>query len=112
MAFIRINQIKDADGSIEPDELELANDIIEAMMITRKGSIPGSRGYGLTQIFIDMPGPDAINMITVELAEAMDEYIPSLELPERQQTPERHSRHRCRHCQSTAKRSRTEVHSF
>lgn len=36
MAFIRINQIKDADGSIEPDELELANDIIEAMMITRK----------------------------------------------------------------------------
>ena len=56
MAFIRINQIKDADGSIEPDELELANDIIEA------------------------PGPDAINMITVELAEAMDEYIPSLEL--------------------------------
>ena len=46
MAFIRINQIKDADGSIEPDELELANDIIEAMMITRKGSIPGSRGYG------------------------------------------------------------------
>ena len=67
MAFIRINQIKDADGSIEPDELELANDIIEAMMITRKGSIPGSRGYGLTQIFIDMPGPDAINMITVEL---------------------------------------------
>ena len=54
MAFIRINQIKDADGSIEPDELELANDIIEAMMITRKGSIPGSRGYGLTQIFIDM----------------------------------------------------------
>ena len=80
MAFIRINQIKDADGSIEPDELELANDIIEAMMITRKGSIPGSRGYGLTQIFIDMPGPDAINMITVELAEAMDEYIPSLEL--------------------------------
>lgn len=27
-----------------------------------------------------MPGPDAINMITVELAEAMDEYIPSLEL--------------------------------
>ena len=76
MAFIRINQIKDADGSIEPDELELANDIIEAMMITRKGSIPGSRGYGLTQIFIDMPGPDAINMIT----EAMDEYIPSLEL--------------------------------
>ena len=80
MAFIRINQIKDADGSIEPDELELANDIIESMLITRKGSIPGSRGFGLTQIFIDMPGPDAINMITVELAEAMDEYIPSLEL--------------------------------
>ena len=36
MAFIRINQIKDADGSIEREELELANDIIEAVMITRK----------------------------------------------------------------------------
>lgn len=80
MAFLRINQIKDVDGSIEPDELELANDIIEAMLITRKGSIPGSRGFGLTQIFVDMSGPDAINMITVELAEAMTEYIPSLEL--------------------------------
>ena len=39
MAFMRINQIKDADGSIEPDELELANDIIESMLIARKGSI-------------------------------------------------------------------------
>lgn len=80
MAYLRINQIKDADGSIEPEELDLANDIIESIMITRKGSIPGSRGFGLSQIFVDMPAPDAINMITVELAEAMDEYLPELEL--------------------------------
>lgn len=44
MAFIRINQIKDADGSIEPDELELANDIIEAMMITKKRIYPWKPG--------------------------------------------------------------------
>lgn len=44
MAFIRINQIKDADGSIEPDELELANDIIEAMMITKKRIYPWKSG--------------------------------------------------------------------
>lgn len=80
MAFIRINQIKDADGSIEPDELELANDIIEALLITRKVTIPGSRAFGLSHVFVDMPAPDAVNMITVELAEAMDEYIPTLEL--------------------------------
>lgn len=114
MAFIRINQIKDADGSIEPDELELANDIIEAMMITRKGSIPGSRGYGLTQIFIDMPGPDAINMITVELAEAMDEYIPGLEL---QPEPCRESRMRtatetCTQPWTTLRRSSTNKRTF
>ena len=49
MAFIRINQIKDADGSIEPDEMELANDIIEAMLITRKGRRSSLICQGRTQ---------------------------------------------------------------
>lgn len=80
MAYLRINEIKSTDDSIDSDEIEMANDIIEALLITRKVTIPGSRAFGLSHVFVDMPAPDAINMITVELAEAMDEYIPSLEL--------------------------------
>lgn len=80
MAYLRINEITNTDGDIELEDLEKANDIIEAMMITREGSIPGSRGFGLSQIFLDMPAPDAINMIAVELASKMDEYLPDLEL--------------------------------
>lgn len=80
MAYLRINEIKSTDDSIDSDEIEMANDIIEALLITRKVTIPGSRAFGLSHIFVDMPAPDAVNMITVELAEAMDEYIPTLEL--------------------------------
>jgi len=80
VAYLRINQITSTDDSIDSDEIEVANDIIEALLITRKRTIPGSRAFGLSQMFIDMPAPDAINMITVELAEAMDEYIPTLEI--------------------------------
>ena len=61
MAYLRINEIKSTDDSIDSDEIEMANDIIEALLITRKVTIPGSRAF-------------------VELAEAMDEYIPTLEL--------------------------------
>ena len=80
MAYLRINEIKSTDNSIDSDEIEMANDIIEALLITRKVTIPGSRAFGLSHVFVDMPAPDAVNMITVELAEATDEYIPTLEL--------------------------------
>ena len=80
MAYLRINEIKNTDDSVDSNEIEVANDIIEALLITRKVTIPGSRAFGLSQVFVNMPAPDAVNMITVELAEAMDEYIPTLEL--------------------------------
>ncbi len=79
MGYVRINEIHN-DGSIDIDEVDRINDTIEAMLITRELSIPGSRGFGLSQDFIDMPVPDAINMITVELMDKMDEYMPEVEL--------------------------------
>ena len=36
MAYLRINEIKSTDDSIDSDEIEMANDIIEALLITRK----------------------------------------------------------------------------
>ena len=79
MGYVRINEIHN-DGSIDIDEVGRINDTIEAMLITRELSIPGSRGFGLSHGFIDMPVPDAINMITVELMDKMDEYMPEVEL--------------------------------
>lgn len=80
MSYLRLNQLIDADGEVDSDDLDKANDIIESLLITRENSIPGSRAFGLSQLFVGMPVPDAINMISVELAEKMDIYLPDCEL--------------------------------
>lgn len=78
MAYVRIDQIVDVEGNIKPARLQTINDIIEALLVTRQGTIPGSRGYGLSQDFIDMSPPKAANLIAVELSAALKKYVPEI----------------------------------
>lgn len=52
---------------------------IKALILTREGTVPGSRSFGLGFEFFDKPAPDAINLLELELAEKMPIYTPEVE---------------------------------
>lgn len=52
---------------------------IKALLLTREGTVPGSRSFGLGFEFFDRPAPDAINLLALELAEKMPVYTPDVE---------------------------------
>lgn len=44
------------------------------------GTIPGSRGFGLSEEFVDISPEDARNDFAEELDEAVETYIPEIEI--------------------------------
>lgn len=78
MAYMSLERIIDIDGEIDSERLEKIDQIIRALLITRKGTIPGSRSFGLPGQFVDAPEPEAANMVAVGLAEALTEYAPEV----------------------------------
>lgn len=52
---------------------------VKALILTREGTVPGSRSFGLGFEFFDRPAPDAINLLELELAEKMPVYTPEVE---------------------------------
>lgn len=51
---------------------------IRMLLLVRKRTMPGSRGFGLACEFLDMVGPSAINTFAVEFEDALSEFIPQV----------------------------------
>lgn len=49
---------------------------ISVLIATPEGTCAGDRGYGIDQSFVDMPYPQALNMLMLTLAEKVPEYEP------------------------------------
>lgn len=80
MAYLTLNQIIDTDGVLDPERLQTIDQIIQALLITKQGTIPGSRSFGLPGALVDSSTRDAINMITVDLAEQLEQYAPEVQI--------------------------------
>lgn len=80
MPYLTLTEIIDSDGVIDEDRLQTIDDIIQALLITRRGTIPGSRSFGLSGTFIDANNPDAVNIIAVDLSEALAVYAPEIDI--------------------------------
>ena len=80
MEYLKLNQIIDIDGVINTQKLSTINSIIQALLITRQGTIPGSRSFGLPGLFVDSPPPAAASLIAVDLAEQIDKYAPDVHI--------------------------------
>lgn len=65
------------DPELDP---EVYRDRIEALVITREGTLPGSRGFGLTGNFISKNPTKAANILAVELADKAALYLPEVEI--------------------------------
>mgnify|MGYP002621838922 CR=1 FL=1 len=68
-------QIKSTEGL--PD-LERIDQQLKALILSAEGTIPGSRGFGLSREFISMSPREALNLLMIELEEKVEEYIPEI----------------------------------
>ena len=67
-------------GIDDPDLLEQLHIELQALMLTRIGTLPGSRDYGLRANFLDYVTPESVNQLAVELSEAVNRWIPEVSL--------------------------------
>ena len=69
------------DVSLETAEdidIEDYDDKIQAILCSIKGTIPGSRGYGIPLRCLSKPPTVAANIMAAELADVIDEYLPEI----------------------------------
>lgn len=57
------------------NEIERVDLDIKTFLVSIIGTIPGSRGFGVTGDFVDLNNPQAVNQLAVELDEGVDKYI-------------------------------------
>jgi hypothetical protein len=64
----------------EPDHAASVLREVAVLLSTQRGSIPLYRNFGLPMRFLDMPVNAAEPVMIAEVAEALQEFIPSVEL--------------------------------
>ena len=62
----------------EANETEALAARLNALVISREGTLPGNRNFGLPGNFISMPQRQAQNILAIELQEKADEYFPDI----------------------------------
>ena len=55
---------------------------LRSLILSRERTIPGSRGFGLSGEFVDLPCYEAASEFAVELEEKADEFIPEIDIAE------------------------------
>ncbi len=55
---------------------------LRSLILSRERTIPGSRGFGLSGDFVDLPSYEAASEFAVELEEKVDAFIPEIDIAE------------------------------
>lgn len=75
------NQIEIVSVGAE-SSVERVNAQLRSLILSRERTIPGSRGFGLSGDFVDLPSYEAASEFAVELEEKVDEFIPEIDISE------------------------------
>ena len=51
---------------------------LKALILTAEGTLPGSRGFGLEAGILDLGTTQSVNLMTLDLSEKVDKYIPAI----------------------------------
>ena len=82
-----INHVDIVMGEELP-EVERIDSQLKALLLSREGTIPGSRGFGLPQNFVSMNPREAANIIAIELEEKVAEFIQEVTISDVTATPD------------------------
>lgn len=67
-------------GIDDKNELNRVDSQLRSLILSIERTIPGSRGFGMSDLFIDMSSPDAVNAFALELEEKVDQFIPEISI--------------------------------
>lgn len=51
---------------------------LKALILAKEGTLPGSRGFGLSPNILDQGPTQSVNLLALELSEKVDRYIPAI----------------------------------
>ena len=68
-------EIIDLDGT---EDFEKTDSILRSLIASMAGTIPGSRGFGLSGSAADLMPEDARNEFLMELDEKVEEFLPEI----------------------------------
>lgn len=75
MKEIKNIEIKSTAGLPDAERYNLQ---LKALITTREGTLPGSRGFGISPNVLDLGPEQSVNLLTLELSEKVDQYIPDI----------------------------------
>lgn len=64
------------------ETIERTDRQLKTLITTTEGTMPGSRDFGISGDFIDLPSDESINEYAVELQEKVDKFIPEIAISE------------------------------
>ncbi len=67
-------------GIDDKKEIERIDSQLRSLILSIERTIPGSRGFGMSDLFIDMASPEAVNAFALELEEKVDKFIPEISI--------------------------------
>lgn len=78
MDHIKVQRLIDANDSLTQAGLIRYKAELETLISNIEGTIPGSRGFGLSNNYLDNTPGNLANDLAVELADKCEEYIPEI----------------------------------
>ena len=79
---IKIQRIIDSSAKLPDADLVRYKGQLEDLLGSIEGSIPGSRGFGLENRYLDAPSGGIANLLVMDLAEKCEKYIPAISVDE------------------------------
>lgn len=73
----KINTINIANTGSKRN-IEKVDSELKALLLTVEGTVPGSRGFGLTGDFYERPAHEVPNILAMELEEKVETFIPEI----------------------------------
>ena len=74
--YIKIVSLDDMSKT----ELEQIDRRVKTLLLSIEETIPGSRAFGLTGDYLDLPVTEAASVLAAELQEKADIYIPEIKI--------------------------------
>ena len=80
MSYISINQISAYGDDISRNELKSIDRRLRSIVETMEGTLPGNRAFGIDPDIIDGFPKKIINMLSINLNEKLEKYIPEISI--------------------------------
>ena len=72
-------EITDTNGN---DEASRISSRLNALVLSREGTLPGNRNFGLAGTYLSKPPLQATNIFAIEVSEKAAVYIPEIDIKE------------------------------